>query len=160
MQEKNYPNLRGHSATLKLLYYIPHRRLPQSFTHNPNKRKKKSRNFPGARRPQHDRSEPGPRVSRARASRTRAPPVTLSECSPHSRALPLSNSGLVPASPTQRQPRALSPHTHTPSLKSAFSTSVSQRPSARPLSSAFLTHSLSARLLRTAPRPLLSFATP
>ena len=43
---KEYPNKREHTATLRRFYSNPHRRLPQAFTHKPNKRKRKESPLP------------------------------------------------------------------------------------------------------------------
>ena len=49
---EKYNRLRVHSATLKQFYVSPHRRPPQSVTHETNKRKKKRESrLPFSRRP-------------------------------------------------------------------------------------------------------------
>ena len=140
-----YSNTRQHLNNSK---YPPTGTFPQSFTHNPNKRKRKESRLPWSAsttaRPLRARASclSSPCVSYTCTSHTRAPPVTLRVLHSHSCSASQQLWSRAGFPDTATATCALSTHTH--SLSSAF----------------FYTQRLSPRPLRTAPRPLLSFATP
>ena len=148
---EKYTRIREHSATLKQFYISPTGAFPQSFTHNPNKRKNEG---VATSLERVDHSTTAPSSGLAPLVHVRLVHVHLSyTCTsrdspgtPHT-ARPLR--ALFPS-----QPRSLRALFHTASI------STSAFPHSLDLYERFSTQRPFARLLRTASRPLLSFATP
>ena len=156
MQRNKYPELREHTATLILFYFIPRQAPSHKHLHiNSNKKEmqERSRDFPGARRP----SARLPRASRATCA-FRATFVPRATCVPRASCLSCLSCNVRSAGTSSRALLRELAENHTlRQLRPKLSLTPHPQYSLERFS---LTELSYAQPHSTVPRPLLSFATP